>query len=400
MQKDKNTDIECLRCIAVLFTMLQHLPMIFPWEIPQWQTLGKHVGFWSGVDLFFVISGFVITRSLLSIYDNNKSNRQVLRKFWIKRVFRLLPSAWLWILIPVAVTWLLPGSTVLPPLHTIINDAIAAGLNLTDLFLPYCISEGRFGELCSNPFIIGHYWSLSLEEQFYVVLPLVLIIIPRKALVPLLVLAIALQFNWGRQLYTYGWFCRTDALMWGVLIGLTHNHPWSITLAEKLGQMKVLTTCLIALLIFLLAYIPAALGGFGLTLFKAPSSVTVGAIALVAAILVWITSYDKNYFSVFFKLRPLLVALGARSYSLYLIHVPTFLLVQHFATGRINNETLLLNYLILGSISIGIILTLTEINYRFLEIPLRDKGKNIANRPNKNNHITQKDSFSGEVKSV
>src|SRR4051794_16579675 len=95
-------DIECLRAIAVLGVLIFHLQgVLFYWN-PIWLgDIFKHFASWSGVDLFFGISGFVIARSLLPQLAAGAGNpglqRRTLMAFWTRRGFRLLPSAWLWL---------------------------------------------------------------------------------------------------------------------------------------------------------------------------------------------------------------------------------------------------------------------------------------------------------------
>src|SRR5580698_10193426 len=106
----KNTDIEVLRAVAISFTLCAHLIWgLLPKLGSLGQKLQSMLQFWPGVDLFFGISGFIITSSLIKImHEDNfttgttrmrgwKEFFEVAIPFWIRRAFRLLPSAWLWI---------------------------------------------------------------------------------------------------------------------------------------------------------------------------------------------------------------------------------------------------------------------------------------------------------------
>ena len=98
----KIQDIEVLRGIAVLFVCVEHMHMnLFAWVPGQWhQMLYGWSGMWSGVDLFFVISGFVIARDLvprLAATGSTHERLVVSVAFWIRRAWRLIPSAWWWL---------------------------------------------------------------------------------------------------------------------------------------------------------------------------------------------------------------------------------------------------------------------------------------------------------------
>ncbi|MDR6373862.1 peptidoglycan/LPS O-acetylase OafA/YrhL [Paraburkholderia caledonica] len=103
----RNDDIEILRGVAVLFVLGDHL--LGFWNIEGVQSaLSDYLSLWGGVDLFFAISGFVITRSLLrSMADLHSLQDRVraLVSFWIKRVWRLWPAAWFWLVLPFVVAF-------------------------------------------------------------------------------------------------------------------------------------------------------------------------------------------------------------------------------------------------------------------------------------------------------
>ena len=101
MLKTHNQEIEVLRAVAVLFVVIEHLPGLIFWESPFLNKVTSNFSFWSGVDLFFVISGFVISQSLIwqltSTEDQNIITK--IKSFWIRRIYRVIPSAWIWLFI-------------------------------------------------------------------------------------------------------------------------------------------------------------------------------------------------------------------------------------------------------------------------------------------------------------
>ena len=128
---------------------------------------GRVTGGFAGVDVFFVISGFLISGSLLSELSANSKIK--LATFWAKRVRRLLPAA----LLVIAVT--LAASLVFVPPFTRVeffDEAIASTLYFENWQLAASAAD-YFNAASPGPF--QHYWSLAVEEQFYVVWPLLLI---------------------------------------------------------------------------------------------------------------------------------------------------------------------------------------------------------------------------------
>jgi len=90
-------DIQVLRAVAIACVLVEHswYNLLFHQEWLTW--LLRHVPLWCGVDFFLVISGYVITSSLLPGVLAPVPARQVLARFWIRRAFRIWPAAWLWL---------------------------------------------------------------------------------------------------------------------------------------------------------------------------------------------------------------------------------------------------------------------------------------------------------------
>ena len=98
----RNSEIECLRAVAVLGVIFHHmLGNLFQHGLPVLGSMPNYFNFWFGVDLFFSISGYVIARTLLpqlAAFDGTLRQQIVITTaFWIRRAWRLLPSAWLWL---------------------------------------------------------------------------------------------------------------------------------------------------------------------------------------------------------------------------------------------------------------------------------------------------------------
>mgnify|MGYP003671431088 FL=1 len=365
----KNRDIEVLRCIAIVFTIFQHISLSIPNN--QWwnETIGNHLNLWTGVDLFFVISGFVITRTLLPLYsdsDKYPDKKKVLYEFWLKRIFRLLPTAWLWLLLPL----LFSAWTQSLPLSQVFYGALAGILQLSNLYFAHCTDTHTLFTECNSIFVSGHYWSLSLEEQFYIVLPLLLLLVPSKRFIFLGIFTLVLIFFWNRPIYSYGWYFRVDGFLWGVLLSLfAHNYSKMYSYMRP----KLLDNALIRIPVCLFFVVLLGLAP------NIPLLSSVATIAIICAVLVLMASYNRGYTFGSSMFSGAMVAIGARSYSLYVIHVPVFFFTSS-TMGRITaaSDNIALINILSFVVSIVLLVSLTELNYRYIEIPIRDKGRTIA----------------------
>jgi peptidoglycan/LPS O-acetylase OafA/YrhL len=183
------------RGIAIALVLLDHLQFpLFGKSIAWWPQTGLH-----GVTIFFVLSGFLITSILLENWGD-------LRRFYIRRFFRLMPAAWTYL--AAMVLW-----DCISGMHIISVSAILA-----------CVFFYRNFAVIPMPMTLGtgHFWSLSVEEQFYMVWPLLLLAVgARRArwIAPALALAFALwrSAHWLPWTHT---LTRADALLIGYTLAL------------------------------------------------------------------------------------------------------------------------------------------------------------------------------------
>ena len=148
---DRLNGLDHLRAMAILLVMVFH----FGKDIPSWLEPVKQIG-WTGVDLFFVLSGYLIGDQLLREIKN--ANKISLKRFYIKRFFRIVP-AWVAVLILYYSMPNLREGAGMPPLWRFITFTQNYGLNAQT----------------QNSF--SHAWSLCIEEQFYLLLPITIITI-------------------------------------------------------------------------------------------------------------------------------------------------------------------------------------------------------------------------------
>jgi peptidoglycan/LPS O-acetylase OafA/YrhL len=155
-------DIDGLRALAVLAVILFHT---FPNELP---------GGFVGVDIFFVISGYLITQIILEDLD---SGNFAAASFYMRRVRRIFPA----LIIVLIATFAFGWHYFLPmELASLGRNILASALFSANLML---LSEVGYFDVAAHLKPLLHLWSLGIEEQFYLVWPLLLWSLPRKRLV-------------------------------------------------------------------------------------------------------------------------------------------------------------------------------------------------------------------------
>ena len=361
-------DIEVLRALAVIAVVVHHaFGNLYTWSTPAMDWVHGHFMGGFGVDLFFAISGFVIARDLvprlLAATDRGQAWRQTLA-FWIRRAWRLLPAAWLWLGLMLLASLLFNRTGVFGTFEVNLDATLAGVLQFANVRFAHTFMQSPYGA----SFV---YWSLSLEEQFYLLLPL-LVLLSRRYL-PLVLVAVVF-FQWFSERSLMMLMFRTDAIALGVLLALwSHRDSYRQLMPGFLASPRWIGSLMLLGLYLLMGLI----GSQGLPLPDLRFSLH----ALIAALLVWLASYDLNLFAPWLLLKRVLLWVGTRSYAIYLIHVPAY-----FATRELHSRLLPQQTPDSGSIwlftltAAVLILVLSELNYRFVETPLRERGSAIARR--------------------
>ena len=370
MSARRNTDIECLRAAAVLAVMLHHMQGgLFHPGLPVFARLFQHVDFWWGVDLFFAISGYIIARNLLpQMAQYNGHWRQqwtIAGAFWIRRAWRLLPSAWLWL-----------GLTMLAVIGY--NESGAFGSVHANLMATFAaladVANFRFGDAAFQyeygaTFV---YWSLSLEEQFYLLLPLLAMCLRRRVDLFMASLFVIQLFVFRTPM---AMALRTDALALGVLLAIAASfrayHRIKPDWLLRLGFLRSLVPCVGLVLCCMLSSIDFQAWPW-----------RISAIAIIAVTLVWIASHDLDFVLQEGRIKRLLTWIGGRSYAIYLIHIPVYFALREtaFRLGSDISTPTPVHAVALMLLATALVLGLAHLNYCYVEQPLRRRGRGIADR--------------------
>ncbi len=378
----RNNHIEILRAIAVLYVLILHIQVVpyFYDGVQFLTTLYQQFGLSVGVDLFLVISGYVITTSLLRVMNSSAApKRQQILSFWIRRIFRLLPSAWTWLIVVVIYDlafYIFTGDSI-----GFAKDLLAvviAVFNGLNVYAGYCY-PGSPVEWCAPNVAHGHYWTLSLEEQFYLLFPLLFFFVNRKIFIATVVIAIALQLFWKRPLFTLFFYLKTDALCWGVLLALfSSTSQYQNMQAFFCKHAKISLYLLLALLVLLPWAAAETWGVFTMR------SYGVSLIAFIGALIVLLASFEFLRLDVKQPATKLMLYLGSRSYGIYVIHLIVFQIIgeaRNLYNLEITNSTWQYTYdWFLVLIAVVLTLYLAELNFRNIERPWREKGRIISKR--------------------
>lgn len=345
-------DIDGLRALAVIFVILYH----FKFEI---NNKVLFLGGYIGVDIFFVISGYLITLIILNSYKEES----FLKNFYERRVRRIIPVflAVVIFIIPLSLVFYLPDNLV-----NVSNSILASLFFFSNIYFFFKGTEYNNNDGIEAPLL--HLWSLSVEEQFYIFFPIISFILLRYIKPYLLIslffiLFIGLAFNYfgiyfiesGNRhtwpsLNFYNLFSRSWELIAGAILAVIKTKSVKKIKFKYFPQLGLI-------LFFFSIYI------FDHDTFH-PSLLT-----LLPVISTCCLIYSENKDNIVYKFlsSKYLVYTGLISYSLYLWHFPilVFAKLENFLYQSNFQKFILLSLIIFLSI----------ISYNYIEKPFRNRNK-------------------------
>ncbi len=367
--------LDGLRAVAVIAVVLYHAGL-------AWMPGG-----FLGVEVFFVISGYLITALLLAEWRQRGSID--FKAFWMRRARRLLPALYVLLVATLAFAVLfLPGEVA-----RLRNEALAAFGYVTNWYLVF--NQESYFEAAGRPSMYRHLWSLAVEEQFYLVWPLlfaagmtffrrrtVLAYILGGALLSVVLMAVLYSPGMDPSRLYYGTDTRASGLLVGAALaflwvpemlkrgpmvvpedrrhGLRKDrrwgnlrHRWGWTVPRLLDVAGLLSLGTLVVFFLRVSEFQGFLYRGGLALVGLTTAFTILVVVhprarLGTKVLEW---------------RPLRWV-GLRSYSLYLWHWPVFMVTRPQLDVPLDGAPLL-------ALRLAIAVSLAHLSYRFVEVPIR-----------------------------
>jgi len=347
----RRRDIQGIRAIAVLLVLAYHA------KVPGFS------GGYIGVDVFFVVSGFLITSLLVREFDT--TSKISLTNFYARRVRRLLPASLVVVIgtLVISKIWLEPLR-----LNDLTQDARAAALFATNIV--FAVRESDYLQSALPPSPLQHYWSLGVEEQFYVFFPILVMVLLKLG-------------KTSKSFLTAG-LTMITAVSFAVCVAITPSMPaisfyllpfraWELgagallaLLGSKVNRVKSVNRELLGWVGLVIIIVT----GF---IYDSKTSFPGYAAGLpVVATVFLIVSGDNSKFGPSRLLElGVLQWLGSRSYSLYLWHWPILIVARSANKAELTAIQIALCMLAT--------LLLAELSFRFVEQPIHNVPKYLNN---------------------
>ncbi|OMH34268.1 acyltransferase family protein [Tersicoccus sp. Bi-70] len=354
--------LDGLRALAVVAVLLYHLsPTLLP-------------GGYLGVDVFFVVSGFLIT-SLL-IRERERTGRVALGRFWLRRARRLLPALAVVVAVSVAIGFLVGRDLLVG-----IGRQTLGALTFSNNWLEIAAGSSYFAH--TSPQLFVNFWSLAVEEQFYLLWPflfLVLVALPVRwstrawiaaggAFVSALLMAVLVTPGADATRVYYG----TDTHAFGLLLGVSLAFGWAggrgLDLSRALWRRRRVPISTGALVLLFGA--TALIGPDGAFAYRGGILLT----CLITTVLVLTLLEGTSPVQRVLDSRPV-AWIGERSYGIYLWHWPALVIADALVPTAVGAP----EWWTVRILALVVTVVVSALSYRWIELPIRRDGFRAAGR--------------------
>ena len=328
----RNKEIDILRGVAILMIVVWHSWLFWtPDTIHIYQRFQKYFNSTTGVELFFVISGFFFAKKF-SNFEPLSTNEKLsfIANFYSKKMWRLYPILFIWSIITFFISKHDFGKLV--------------------AFQQFVANISFTGNIYSaaNPVFTGYFWFLALDMQFMLAMPILRVFLSRKETISVCVALILLNTFLRPE---NGWLFRYDAILYGYLIYEFIN-IFNIKVEKKLNSFATILLCFVLLLIL----------NSTLNFLNSYSNLMFSASGFIAAIFLFLAAQSNHLISFSKPLDCFFLLCGKYSFSLYACHIPVFWFVRNV------HQKLGVDYSYFGMlISISLLILVTFINYKLIE---------------------------------
>jgi peptidoglycan/LPS O-acetylase OafA/YrhL len=372
-------ELDGIRGIAILLVIVWHY-VVVPGITSNSEIVAVGLNLlgntWSGVDLFFVLSGFLIGGILI----DNRDARNYFKTFYLRRFFRIVPLYFGWIALFILLTAILAKFVFIP--EELATNAIPLWTYFTFTQNIAMALQGEFGGEW-----LAVTWSLAIEEQFYLIMPLFVLLVPKKHL-PWITIVLVVSVLFMRRLHlaifwtSLGLYVfapyRADALLLGVLCAwIVRQERWRAWLERR-------TIVLYIPMIILMGYwVQKNLRGYGGQITSYTTTMYGYTIlALMYALFLLIAVVERKGIVKTITRLGFLRLLGTLAYGIYLFHQTVNILMHHFLIGSNRTiETPLDGLITLAAF--GVTVGLAYLSWTYFEKPLVAIGHRFRYEPRK-----------------
>lgn len=373
--KEKNKvyfeNLDALRFLAFLAVFFEHIAFDNLVKTDNPAYINLEFGFlyrgYLGVGLFFVLSGFLI--SYLLIQEKENKGKINIKNFYIRRILRIWPLYFMVLII---------GFILMPILDSNLQNDVSKSLYY--LLFAANFNWINYGDTINH--VLVPMWSISIEEQFYLVFPLVLFFVPSKhilkVIIAVIIVSIIFRFyasiHFTNRLKDLVMGMHTLSVMVDIAVGaaLGYISYYKTDLINRFSKLDKTTIILAYIVGLSILFLPEFDYG------NHTQSISRFTYAIFFGFVIMEQTWCDNSIIKVSKI-PYITWLGTISYGLYCFHQPALLITKWLTKFIPIENNWVLSFILIAIIGLVITITISTISYRFIETPILKLKKKFSN---------------------